>query len=71
MSFFDGSFSSVQCPFCGSLKNEARLFTEEVHGCRGVDIYCRNCGINGPFRDTQKEAKEAWEKRILKEINPT
>lgn len=43
------------CPFCGSI--------DQNTSSNGIDSYfvvCGNCGAEGPTKDTEREAIEAW-----------
>ena len=45
------------CPFCG----RELLVVEGWKGC--VWVECINCNTEGPDKDTESEAIEAWNKR--------
>ena len=46
------------CPFC---QDGGKLFINGGVGCRWVE--CSSCGCDGPARETEAEAIEAWNTR--------
>ena len=51
------------CPFCGE-KKELKEYTQD--DCMSdKNVRCENCGALGPPCSTWKQAKEAWQHRVI------
>jgi len=50
------------CPFCGSYM--VRIAKDKLpDGGYIYDVRCMNCGCGSPFRCTEEEVVEAWNRR--------
>ena len=50
------------CPFCGSYV--VRIAKDKLRdGGYIYDVRCMNCGCGSPFRCTEEEVVEAWNRR--------
>lgn len=49
------------CPFCGSSALEVQAINWGLRGqFRRFAVWCDQCGVKGPQRDTPRNAVEAW-----------
>lgn len=53
----------VKCPFCGGSYIYITFVTSGVYYAKCEHYPTMGCGAEGPRRPTEKEAKEAWNKR--------
>ena len=55
------------CPFCGS--HMVRIAKDKVRdGGYIYDVHCMNCGCGSPYRFTEEEVIEKWNKRVGSEV---
>lgn len=50
----------LPCPFCGSKDLETNRAGEALDG---FCVQCNSCSAEGPFRPTEAEAEQDWNKR--------
>ncbi|MBZ9759451.1 Lar family restriction alleviation protein [Mesorhizobium sp. CA8] len=51
------------CPFCGSRKTEPTQYHSIFF------VVCRDCHADGPAKDSESDAIEAWNTRVTRKMD--
>ena len=53
----------LKCPFCGHKKIEVYVENYDLDSSVIYSRICVKCRANGPWKDTEQQAIDAWNKR--------